>query len=219
MRTLALRTCSLSLLTLSAVLFTRAGFGPVGGPERRRAPCAVSRCRHNAILALLPGLLMLRLSRRHDQSSPARRLGLVRRFNKHILNPFMLWLVARRRTYYAVLQHTGRRSGKRYVTPVVAKPTPDGVIIPLPYGPDTDWCRNVLAAGGCRLTLAGGDLTLSGPEVVEAAVGGALVPAANAWLWRRLGVRRYLRLRQVQVPASASPLPAVAGPVTASVTG
>src|SRR5579859_2180009 len=65
--------------------------------------------------------------------------NVVRRFNKYVLNPFALWLVARWPTYYAVLHHVGRRSGRTYATPVVAKFTAECVIVPLPYGVDTDW--------------------------------------------------------------------------------
>jgi len=45
--------------------------------------------------------------------------------------------------------HRGRRSGRVYDTPVLVFPADDGYVIALTYGPDTDWIRNVLAAGGC----------------------------------------------------------------------
>jgi deazaflavin-dependent oxidoreductase (nitroreductase family) len=122
------------------------------------------------------------------------RHGLVRRFNKHILNPFAMWVAAHRRTYYGVLQHVGRRSRKAYSTPVVAKLTTEGVIIPLPYGPDTDWCRNVLAAGGCTLTLNGAEYALTSPRLLAPDVAEPLVPAVNAQIWRRVGIKQYLSL-------------------------
>jgi hypothetical protein len=123
------------------------------------------------------------------------RERLVRGFNKHVLNPFALWLVAHRPMYYGILHHTGRRSGREYVTPVVAKLTPDGIVIPLPYGPHTDWCRNVLAARGCMLTLDGHDYALMSPEVVTASVAEPLVPPQNAWVWRKFGIESYLMLK------------------------
>ena len=66
----------------------------------------------------------------------------VRTFNKHVLNPAMLLLAGREHWYAAALQHTGRRSGKTYTTPVVADRVVDGVIVPLPYGTGVDWLRN-----------------------------------------------------------------------------
>ena len=54
-----------------------------------------------------------------------------------------------------VVIHRGRRSGRRYQTPVNVFPADDGYILALTYGPDTDWVRNVLAAGGCELRTRG----------------------------------------------------------------
>jgi hypothetical protein len=77
-----------------------------------------------------------------------------------LLNPFALWVVTRRPMYYGVIHHVGRHSGRTYSTPVVAKLTADSIIIPLPYGPDTDWCRNLLAAGHATLTLHGAEYAI-----------------------------------------------------------
>ena len=49
---------------------------------------------------------------------------------------------------FGVVVHRGRRSGRRYRTPVNVFATADGYRFALTYGPDTDWVRNVLAAGG-----------------------------------------------------------------------
>lgn len=132
---------------------------------------------------------------------PSRRQ--VRRFNKHVLNPFALWVVAHRKMYYGVLHHTGRRSGAPYNTPVVAKVTERGIVIPLPYGENTDWCRNVLAAGSCGLTLNGEDYALQSPEVVPASVAEPLLPRPNVQIWRRTGIKSYLLLN-VRGPVDAS---------------
>ena len=124
-----------------------------------------------------------------------RRRRFVRQFNKRILNPFAMWLVARRPMYYGVLRHKGRRSGKTYATPVVAKLTSAGVIIPLPYSANADWCRNVLVAGSCSLKLGGEEYALILPEVIPASIGEHLVPPTNASVWRRIGIEHYLLLR------------------------
>jgi hypothetical protein len=54
-----------------------------------------------------------------------------------------------------LVRHKERRSGKEYTTTVVAMPTEDGFVVPLPYGPQTDWLRNVLAAGWFTLEQKG----------------------------------------------------------------
>ncbi|MBO0838481.1 MAG: nitroreductase family deazaflavin-dependent oxidoreductase, partial [Actinobacteria bacterium] len=61
--------------------------------------------------------------------------------------------------------HRGRRSGRRYQTPVMVFPTDDGYVIAMTYGPGTDWTRNVLAAGGCELRTRGRSVNLTNPRV------------------------------------------------------
>jgi deazaflavin-dependent oxidoreductase (nitroreductase family) len=61
--------------------------------------------------------------------------------------------------------HRGRRSGRRYETPVNVFPAEDGYVFALTYGPDTDWVRNVLAAGGCELRTRGRTVRLVSPRL------------------------------------------------------
>ena len=46
-----------------------------------------------------------------------------------------------------VVVHRGRRSGREYQTPVNVFSSADGYVFALTYGPETDWVKNVLAAG------------------------------------------------------------------------
>jgi deazaflavin-dependent oxidoreductase (nitroreductase family) len=64
-----------------------------------------------------------------------------------------------------VIVHRGRRSGRRYRTPVNVFRAGDGYVIALTYGPDTDWVKNVLAAGGCELRTRGQVVRLSSPRL------------------------------------------------------
>jgi deazaflavin-dependent oxidoreductase (nitroreductase family) len=61
--------------------------------------------------------------------------------------------------------HRGRRSGRRYQTPVNVFPASDGFVLALTYGPDTDWVKNVLAAGGCELRTRGRTVRLVSPRL------------------------------------------------------
>ena len=63
-------------------------------------------------------------------------LDTVRVFNKHVLNPVMMLVAGQKYWFAGVIEHTGRRSGKKYSTPVVIDRVGDGFIIPLPYGTD-----------------------------------------------------------------------------------
>src|SRR5262245_13953791 len=74
----------------------------------------------------------------------------VRRVNRVSTNPLLgttAWLVPP----LAVVYHVGRRSGRLYRTPVVAFQSAAGFVIPMTYGRDVDWARNMVAARGCEL--------------------------------------------------------------------
>jgi deazaflavin-dependent oxidoreductase (nitroreductase family) len=52
---------------------------------------------------------------------------------------------------FGVVIHRGRRSGSTYRTPVNVFRSEGGFVIALTYGRESDWVKNVLAAGGCEL--------------------------------------------------------------------
>ena len=100
--------------------------------------------------------------------------------------------------YYAILRHTGRSSGKAYATPVVARPTPDGFLIPLPFGDATQWARNLFAAGGGTLRFGGREHAIAEPLVVDREVGEKHLPRPIRFVAARLGLRQYVLVRNVR---------------------
>lgn len=77
----------------------------------------------------------------------------------------------------AVVHHVGRKSGREYRTPVIAYPVEGGMLTPLPYGTDTDWLLNLVAAGRGYLERFGGSTAIENPRVVGANVALPLLPA------------------------------------------
>ena len=119
----------------------------------------------------------------------------LRRFNRAVTNPLMRQAARLGLPYPAVIAAPGRRTGIMRETPVYAIPAGDGFIVPLPYGVGVDWCRNVLAAGGCTLRYRNQPITITHPRIVEeAAVANRIDPRRLA-VWRRWGIDRYLDLR------------------------
>ncbi|MGB3551271.1 MAG: hypothetical protein WA993_11305, partial [Candidatus Binatus sp.] len=51
----------------------------------------------------------------------------------------------------AVVHHVGRMSGRNYSTPVVAFRSRKRFVIPMTYGRDVDWARNIVKAHGCQM--------------------------------------------------------------------
>jgi len=68
---------------------------------------------------------------------------------------------------FGILTHVGRKSGRLYHTPVNVFREPDGFLIALTYGRDSEWVRNVLAAGGCELETRGVRYLLSAPTILH----------------------------------------------------
>jgi hypothetical protein len=126
-------------------------------------------------------------------------------FNKQTLNPTTLKIAGRHSSAYAALKHVGRRSGRAYTTPVVAKPLGDGFVIPLPYEAGVDWCRNVLAAGTCTLIWNEQEYTMERPELIQPSVALRAFPFISKFLYTAGGIKQYLWLHQhKEVPETVS---------------
>ena len=68
---------------------------------------------------------------------------------------------------FGILTHVGRKSGRVYRTPVNVFRVPDGFLIALTYGRDSEWVQNVLAAGNCQLETRRVVYQLSSPTIVH----------------------------------------------------
>jgi deazaflavin-dependent oxidoreductase (nitroreductase family) len=118
----------------------------------------------------------------------------IAQFNRLAFNRVVRTFAGRRLSPVAVVEHRGRRSGRRYRTPVLAMPVDGGYVVSLFYGADRDWVRNVQAAGGCTLKRGGRRVELTDPRLLDVRDGIALVPAPLRPALRLLRVRRVLRL-------------------------
>ncbi|MFT4201811.1 nitroreductase family deazaflavin-dependent oxidoreductase [Gordonia sp. (in: high G+C Gram-positive bacteria)] len=91
--------------------------------------------------------------------------GSLARFNKKVTNRVQgLW--APYLAPYAVIEHVGRKSGSRYSVPVVGFVDGDRFSVILAYGPDTDWVKNITAAGRFDIIRRGKRYTVTDPRVV-----------------------------------------------------
>jgi deazaflavin-dependent oxidoreductase (nitroreductase family) len=100
----------------------------------------------------------------------------MRRVNRVVTNPILgtiAWIVPP----LAVVHHVGRRSGRRYRTPVVAFRSAHGFVIPMTYGRDVDWGRNLRAAGGGELVQMGRRFRIRNPRIVDGEAASASLPA------------------------------------------
>jgi len=115
------------------------------------------------------------------------------RFNRHVTNRIALthtgWMPG-----MAIVHHVGRRSGTAYRTPVLIFRDGDEYVIELTYGADTDWVKNVMAAGECEVTTRRRTIHCRDP-LVEDADGRPWSPGFVRVILRLLHVDKVLRLR------------------------
>ena len=109
-------------------------------------------------------------------------------FNRYFTNPIQrLW--AGFVPGMGIIEHTGRKSGTRYRTPVNVftaeidgKP---GLAILLTYGPNRDWVKNLAAAEGGEVKHYGRTATYAEPRVVSKAQATPMIKG----LWRPIFAR------------------------------
>ncbi len=118
----------------------------------------------------------------------------VRRLNLKVMNPRQMATAGQPGAYAQILRHTGRTSGKTYETPLGIEPTEDGFVIALVYGNDTQWLRNVLAAGRAEVVRDDVSYAVDRPEVVPVADVVDYFRSSDRRLFGLFGVEKCLRL-------------------------
>ncbi len=123
------------------------------------------------------------------------------------LNPLIVKLAGGKRLkMVAVIHHRGRRSGRAYTTPAMARLTADGFVVPMTFGPQADWVQNVRAAGGCVIEWNGAEYPVVEPEVIDWAAARAAFPVRERVMLRLMGMANFVRLRHA--PATGNGLQA-----------
>lgn len=124
----------------------------------------------------------------------------VRRMNRAYMNPKQLQSAGTPGAYAGVLHHVGRKSGIRYETPLGFVSTDNGFAVLLPYGPNTDWMRNLIAAGSATVTHEGDDIEVHNPRVVPTTAMLESLPAGDRRFARLFGIKDCLVLDRTGPP-------------------
>ena len=127
--------------------------------------------------------------RRHPRSGAA--------WVNRVVDPYVVGHGVADRTHgeIGIVEHVGRTSGIVRVSPVHPVATTEGFRIIVPLGLESQWARNVLAAGGCRLEVGGVVHELDQPVLVDPTT----IDETPRWIGHvmsRLGFR-YLLVRSV----------------------
>jgi len=122
----------------------------------------------------------------------------IRVFNKYVTNRVLRGLASCSRGPFAIIGHVGRRSGKPYETVIMVWPTREGFVIALTYGPQVDWLRNLLAAGGGTVFWHKRRYAVGKPEPIDAQTALPAFPAPLRLILHTFGRQEEL----VQVKSS-----------------
>jgi deazaflavin-dependent oxidoreductase (nitroreductase family) len=131
-------------------------------------------------------------------------LRAVRRFNRAFTNPHAMKKAGTPGVRASIVRHVGRTSGRPYETPVEVFATDGGFLVALPYGPDTDWLKNVLASGTATIVDDGNTYRVDQPQLVPTAVAAPHLPANEQRTLRLFAVDQCLRVRKVDTEDAIS---------------
>lgn len=107
-------------------------------------------------------------------------------------NRFFLTISGRWLRAYSIVRHVGRTSGREYQNPVSAYPLGDGFVIPVLYGAQSQWVRNVMASGRLTVRTKGRDHPLERPEIIPAERALAAFPPLLRRLMRAQGIQEFV---------------------------
>ena len=109
------------------------------------------------------------------------------------------------RSSWGLLTHVGRRSGRVYQTSLGANPYRDGFLLPLGYGPHTDWYQNLTVAGVCTLAWKGRTYWLERPELISGPDVMQAWPLGSRVLLHLAGIHDFVWLHHSQEQGTESP--------------
>jgi deazaflavin-dependent oxidoreductase (nitroreductase family) len=96
---------------------------------------------------------------------------------------------------FGAVYHKGRKSGRDYRTPVKVFRKNGHIVLSLPYGSESDWVKNVIAAGGCEIKTRGRRIPVVAPQVyVDES---PEIPRVLAWSLRRFNAVEFISLKIV----------------------
>jgi deazaflavin-dependent oxidoreductase (nitroreductase family) len=131
---------------------------------------------------------------------PPRAVRMTIKPMSRLLNPLVRKLAGKKHMAMAAqIHHTGRRSGRSFMTPVGAKISGVYFLIPLTFGNQSDWCRNVRAAGGATIRSQGHDYHVIEPELLDTKAARTEIRStfnlSDRVFIRLMGITQVMRLR------------------------
>jgi deazaflavin-dependent oxidoreductase (nitroreductase family) len=96
---------------------------------------------------------------------------------------------------FSLVRHVGRKSGRKYETPVVLVQVPEGFIVELTYGENVDWYCNIVASGGCVVIHGGREYRVTHIEPCSLEYGRGAYVAPIRFILKVAGRKEFRLLR------------------------
>ena len=120
--------------------------------------------------------------------------------NKRGRNRFIMTVgrAGKANSLFALVHHTGRKSGKLHTTPVRLVHHDNTFIIPLTYGERADWYKNLMESGMMKITWQGQTFEVGNPELLEVDEAIDDFPWISRSLFKQEGLPAFLQVSIVQ---------------------
>src|SRR5215472_13863447 len=128
----------------------------------------------------------------------------MRYINKHVTNRVLRGFTSLSHGPFAIIYHTGRRSGKPYETVIWVWQMREGFVIALTLGQEVDWYRNMKAASGGTVYWHKRLYYVGKPELVDTEKALTAFPAFFRLLFRTFGKEMKFVLMIPSGPVSQS---------------
>jgi deazaflavin-dependent oxidoreductase (nitroreductase family) len=118
-----------------------------------------------------------------------------KRFNNKVI--MSMGRAGHRLSVFGLLKHTGRKSGKQYCTPVRLVKEGKSFIIPLTYGENSSWYKNLLSLNMIELGWQGKTYHVGNPELLELSQGNKKFPWISRVLFKRDGLEKFVKVTEI----------------------
>lgn len=116
-----------------------------------------------------------------------------------VTSPVMIGLAGKRwNPIFAVVEHVGRRTGRRYVAPIAARRKANGFVISLAFGAQVDWYRNLVAAGVGTIRWRDRNYAVGAPIRIDRAEALAAFHPVQRVLLRLAGIDGFVRVTDAE---------------------
>jgi deazaflavin-dependent oxidoreductase (nitroreductase family) len=119
-----------------------------------------------------------------------------KRFNNRVVKS--IGRAGHRLSLFGLIRHVGRKSGKQYVTPVRLVHEGDDFIIPLTYGVNCDWYRNLTVTNKMEIVWQGKTYQVGNPELLELSQGLQKFPWISRRMFKREGLKNFVQVNKTE---------------------